>query len=105
MNMGDDEIGFRLQIWRKMDWAQATSNTTVGSDMWIIGGIGAVLLILGWIVGFVIRRRNISITDVLTSTNSVIPGVDPIRVSTATVVPAPAIEDVIITPSIPSELK
>lgn len=58
MNMWNDEIGFRLRVFRQVDWSIWTVQERSNNDLLMIGGILIVLLVLGWVVVFFIRRRN-----------------------------------------------
>ncbi len=67
MNMGHDEIGFSLRVWRTYDEVIPVTVSTQlslskSSDMMIIIGITILLMILGGGTWVVIRRRRLSVS-------------------------------------------
>ncbi len=65
MNMGDDEIGFRLRVFRHADGSKWITTMGVSSDMLMIGSIIVVLIILGGGVAYFIIRRKSGIPTVV----------------------------------------
>ncbi len=58
MNMGDDEIGFKLRVFREQDREKrGTLLPTVSSDVWIIGGLLLLLVVLGGVVWLILYKR------------------------------------------------
>ncbi|MBP9779530.1 hypothetical protein KBD33_02800 [Candidatus Gracilibacteria bacterium] len=56
-NMGDDEIGFNIRLFRKLDQTQGTVSTQ-GSSFLLWGMIGGFVFVVVLVGGFIVYRRN-----------------------------------------------